>query len=169
MILDSHLLVGISPMFTVPTDGAARVGPVGAHGIEAGATFHPDDRHVADVLDRMPGRHGRVRAEAHPSEVRISVQRHRDAPGSRSRAHATATGTPDARLEASGMLTHGHFRDAAERVGPDRVRRGSDVPYPSVELAKVRVCSRATDQVDRVLGANGRRPSVGETRPDTVM
>ncbi len=158
-------------MVTVPDDGAARVRTMCAHGIRSGCTSHPDDGPVADVSDRMPGRRGRVRAEAHPSELRDAVQRRHDGPGSLPRARAVGTGNPDARRGASGMPAHARVRAAAERAVPDRARLGLDVsfPYPSVELARVRVCCRATDQVDRVLGGNGHRPSIGEARPDTVM
>lgn len=78
---------------------------------------------------------------------------------------------PRVYLETSGMPMHTKIREAVERVGPDRVLYGSDVPFhhPSVEILKVRVSGLAPDLVDRVLGTNGYALFLGaEKRDDAV-
>lgn len=65
---------------------------------------------------------------------------------------------PNVYLETSGMPMHTKIREAVERVGPDRVLYGSDVPFhhPEVEIRKVQVSGLAPDLVERVLDGNAR-------------
>lgn len=65
---------------------------------------------------------------------------------------------PNVYLETSGMPMHTKIAEAVQRVGPERVLYGSDVPFhhPQVEIMKVRLSGLAPDLVDRVLGANAR-------------
>jgi len=65
---------------------------------------------------------------------------------------------PKVYLETSGMPMHTKIAEAVERVGPERVLYGSDVPFhhPAVEIAKVRVSGLPPELVERVLGANAR-------------
>ena len=66
---------------------------------------------------------------------------------------------PNVYLETSGMPMHTKIREAVERVGPDRVLYGSDVPFhhPKVEIEKVRVSGLPPESIERVLSKNGRR------------
>jgi predicted TIM-barrel fold metal-dependent hydrolase len=63
---------------------------------------------------------------------------------------------------------HTKIREAVERVGPDRVLYGSDVPFhhPSVEIQKVRVSGLEPQLVERVLGSNARALFLGEAMGD---
>jgi predicted TIM-barrel fold metal-dependent hydrolase len=75
---------------------------------------------------------------------------------------------PNVYLETSGMPMHTKIREAVERVGPDRVLYGSDVPFhhPSVEIQKVRVSGLEAELVGRVLGANARALFLGDRMGD---
>ena len=81
-----------------------------------------------------------------------------------------AVRNPNVYLETSGMPMHSKIREAVERVGPERVLFGSDVPFhhPTVELAKVRVSGLPADLVESVLGENGRKVFFGELTPGSV-
>lgn len=69
-----------------------------------------------------------------------------------------AARNPNVYLETSGMPMHTKIAKAVERVGPERVLYGSDVPFhhPQVEIAKVRLSGLPPELVDRVLGDNAR-------------
>ncbi|WP_455280330.1 amidohydrolase family protein [[Eubacterium] cellulosolvens] len=62
-------------------------------------------------------------------------------------------------LETSGMPMHSKIKEAAERVGVNRVIFGSDSPFghPSFEIQKVKVSGLRPDQVDLVLGENAKK------------
>jgi len=85
-----------------------------------------------------------------------------------------AVRNPNVYLETSGMPMHTKIREAVERVGPDRVLYGSDVPFhhPRVEIEKVRVSGLEPPLVERVLGANARTLFLGDAisddRPEAV-
>jgi len=59
-------------------------------------------------------------------------------------------------LETSGMPMHSKIKEAAERVGVNRIIFGSDSPFghPSFEIQKVKVSGLKSDQVDLILGEN---------------
>jgi predicted TIM-barrel fold metal-dependent hydrolase len=61
-------------------------------------------------------------------------------------------------LETSGMPMPTKIREAVERVGPDRVLFGSDIPFhhPKIEIDRVRLSGLPPDLVDRVLSTNAR-------------
>ena len=70
---------------------------------------------------------------------------------------------PSVYLETSGMPMHTKIREAVERVGPDRVLYGSDVPFhhAEVEIRKVEVSGLSPELVERVLDANARALFLG--------
>lgn len=76
---------------------------------------------------------------------------------------------PNVFLETSGMPMHTKIREAVERVGPERVLYGSDVPlhHPQVEILKVRLSGLAPELVERVLSGNGRLLFFGDERAQT--
>ena len=67
-------------------------------------------------------------------------------------------------LETSGMPMPTKIKEAVERVGPDRVLFGSDIPFhhPQVEIDRVRLAGLAPELLERVLSANGRALFLGE-------
>jgi len=75
-------------------------------------------------------------------------------------------------LETSGMPMHTKIKEAADRVGVDRVLYGSDVPFhhPSVEILRVRVSGLDEDALAQVLSANSRTLFLGDrsTRGEEV-
>ncbi len=75
---------------------------------------------------------------------------------------------PNVYLETSGMPMHTKIREAVDRVGPDRVLYGSDVPFhhPRVEIEKVRVSGLEPELVERVLGRNAVALFLGESMSD---
>jgi predicted TIM-barrel fold metal-dependent hydrolase len=77
---------------------------------------------------------------------------------------------PNVYLETSGMPMHTKIAEAVERVGPDRVLYGSDVPFhhPVVEIAKVRLSGLPPELVERVLSTNGRTLFLGERTGQTA-
>ena len=83
-----------------------------------------------------------------------------------------AARNPNVYLETSGMPMHTKIKEAADRVGVDRVLYGSDVPFhhPSVEILRVRVSGLDDDAVAQVLGANSRALFLGDgsTRGEEV-
>lgn len=70
---------------------------------------------------------------------------------------------PSVYLETSGMPMHTKIREAVERVGPDRVLYGSDVPFhhAEVEIRKVEVSGLSPELVERVLDTNARALFLG--------
>jgi predicted TIM-barrel fold metal-dependent hydrolase len=61
-------------------------------------------------------------------------------------------------LETSGMPMHTKIKEAVERVGPDRVMFGSDIPFhhPKVEIDRVRLAGLTPELLERVLSTNAR-------------
>ena len=75
-----------------------------------------------------------------------------------------AARNPNVYLETSGMPMPTKIREAVERVGPERVLFGSDIPFhhPKVEIDRVRLAGLPADVLERVLSANGRALFLGE-------
>ena len=67
-------------------------------------------------------------------------------------------------LETSGMPMPTKIREAVERVGPDRVLCGSDIPFhhPKIEIDRVHLSGLSPDLVERVLSTNARALFLGE-------
>ena len=57
------------------------------------------------------------------------------------------------------MPMHSKIKEAAEKVGINRVIFGSDSPFghPSFEIQKVKVSGLKSDQVDLILGDNAKK------------
>ena len=74
-----------------------------------------------------------------------------------------AARNPNVYLETSGMPMHTKIKEAADRVGVERVLYGSDAPFhhPSVEILRVQVSGLDDDDLDRVLRANSRALFLG--------
>jgi predicted TIM-barrel fold metal-dependent hydrolase len=70
-----------------------------------------------------------------------------------------AARNPNVYLETSGMPMHTKILEAVERVGPEKVLYGSDVPChdPRVEMLKVRVSGLSEELVERVLHKNAEQ------------
>ena len=68
-------------------------------------------------------------------------------------------------LETSGMPMHTKIKEAVDRVGPDRVLFGSDIPFhhPKVEIDRVKLAGLSPEQLERVLSTNARALFLGET------
>jgi uncharacterized protein len=62
------------------------------------------------------------------------------------------------------MPMHTKIREAVERVGPERVFFGSDIPFhhPKVEIDRVRLAGLSAEVLERVLSLNGRALFLGE-------
>jgi uncharacterized protein len=75
-----------------------------------------------------------------------------------------AARNPSVYLETSGMPLHTKIREAVDRVGPDRVMFGSDIPFhhPQVEIDRVRLAGLSPELLERVLSTNGRALFLGE-------
>jgi predicted TIM-barrel fold metal-dependent hydrolase len=71
---------------------------------------------------------------------------------------------PSVYLETSGMPLHTKIKEAVDRVGPDRVMFGSDIPFhhPQVEIDRVRLAGLSPELLERVLSTNGRALFLGE-------
>ena len=67
-------------------------------------------------------------------------------------------------LETSGMPMPTKIREAVERVGPERVLFGSDIPFhhPKIEIDRVRLAGLAAEVEQRVLSTNARALFLGE-------
>jgi hypothetical protein len=67
-------------------------------------------------------------------------------------------------LETSGMPMPTKIREAVERVGPDRVLFGSDIPFhhPKIEIDRVHLSGLSPELVERVLSTNARALFLGE-------
>jgi predicted TIM-barrel fold metal-dependent hydrolase len=70
---------------------------------------------------------------------------------------------PNVYLETSGMPMHTKIKEAAERVGVERVLYGSDVPFhhPAVEILRVQVSGLGDAELEKVLHSNGRTLFLG--------
>jgi uncharacterized protein len=73
-------------------------------------------------------------------------------------AIAVAARNANVYLETSGMPMHTKIKEAVERVGPDRVLFGSDIPFhhPKVEIDRVRLAGLTPELLERVLSTNAR-------------
>ena len=67
-------------------------------------------------------------------------------------------------LETSGMPMHTKIKEAVDRVGPDRVLFGSDIPFhhPKVEIDRVKLAGLSPEQLERVLSTNARALFLGQ-------
>jgi hypothetical protein len=74
-----------------------------------------------------------------------------------------AARNPNVYLETSGMPMHTKIKEAVERIGPERVLYGSDVPFhhPAVEILRVRVSGLDAELLERVLLTNARALFLG--------
>jgi predicted TIM-barrel fold metal-dependent hydrolase len=74
-----------------------------------------------------------------------------------------AVRNPNVYLETSGMPMHTKILEAVERVGPDRVMFGSDIPFhhPQVEIDRVLLAGLSPELLERVLSTNGRALFLG--------
>jgi predicted TIM-barrel fold metal-dependent hydrolase len=66
-------------------------------------------------------------------------------------------------LETSGMPMPTKIREAVDRVGPERVLFGSDIPFhhPKIEIDRVRLAGLSPEQLERVLSTNSRELFLG--------
>jgi uncharacterized protein len=66
-------------------------------------------------------------------------------------------------LETSGMPMPTKIREAVERVGPERVLFGSDIPFhhPKIEIDRVRLAGLAPEDEQRVLSTSARALFLG--------
>ena len=75
-----------------------------------------------------------------------------------------AARNPNVYLETSGMPMPTKIREAVDRVGPDRVMFGSDIPFhhPKVEIDRVKLAGLSPAELEGVLSTNARRLFLGE-------
>ncbi len=75
-----------------------------------------------------------------------------------------AARNPNVYLETSGMPMHTKIKEAADRVGVERVLYGSDAPFhhPAVEILRVQVSGLGPGELDQVFSTNARTLFLGE-------
>ena len=66
------------------------------------------------------------------------------------------------------MPMHTKIKEAADRVGPERVLYGSDAPFhhPAVEILRVQVSGLEPGELNQVLSTNARSLFLGEGSGD---
>jgi predicted TIM-barrel fold metal-dependent hydrolase len=78
-----------------------------------------------------------------------------------------AARNPNVYLETSGMPMHTKIKEAVDRIGPERVLYGSDVPFhhPAVEILRVQVSGLEPEHLEQVLRTNARALFLREDAP----
>jgi hypothetical protein len=64
-VVDAHMHVGDFPLFNVRMDEEGLAATLSHYGIDAAMVFHPDNRYVREVVERVEGAYGLVWANPH--------------------------------------------------------------------------------------------------------